>query len=314
MFSSSSVVQQSDPITHISLCCAVGSHCPSYILLSSSLPELECELQQKEHIEQYWAERLPIFVNKKALTSWYRSWWFVWVLFPGYHLCSPSPTPTPLLGKWTVTHIQGEDTLGEAWREFKGGYIFTVLMLWFSFLGWISSHLDSYSPGLWSSAKGMGLPHTGNIWFWGSQAGTGQGTGPDDLEQLLSASGKRALAPPVSWVHPSFLFQVVKTLPPAPRWECGSYRRGQIGSSIALGRLFKSSGQQKFIWLAHISRPRAQTQGPGGNKEFTSLGASCFLNSLLNLWKQWMAWKNGDWEFSLDCLALYILKMQPKSL
>ena len=35
--SSSSVVQKSDPTTHISLCCTVGSHCPSIPCKSNSL-------------------------------------------------------------------------------------------------------------------------------------------------------------------------------------------------------------------------------------------------------------------------------------
>ena len=38
-FSSSSVVQQSDRITHISLCCTVGPHCPSIPGITVRIPQ-----------------------------------------------------------------------------------------------------------------------------------------------------------------------------------------------------------------------------------------------------------------------------------
>lgn len=108
----------------------------SYTSLSRFSPGLECKVQQKEYLQQClaWRGTTPNLFTTKHGHLGTEAYDFLFVLlrcfFQPIFLVPHPPTPTSL-GKWGVTHNQGEETTGETLGEFKGAHIFTALTLWF---------------------------------------------------------------------------------------------------------------------------------------------------------------------------------------
>ena len=80
--SSSSIVQQSDPITHISLCCTIGSHCPSN-------PNITVCIQKTPQIPIHpTSSPFPLGNRKSALLGHDLLLFFVCLLFLDRIICS----------------------------------------------------------------------------------------------------------------------------------------------------------------------------------------------------------------------------------
>ena len=107
-----------------------------------------------------------------------------------------SPTTTPLLGKWSVTPIQGQGTITGVWRHlhiYNVDFLVFLSCIVFLPFGILLSRL-------WSSTKGMELPPIWECLILGRPDRNGSGHRGWWLGAVAVSLQEKSSC---SWVHPS---------------------------------------------------------------------------------------------------------------